>query len=242
MSMRPPVLISFATTSLVLAAIIETLAQQSELRGGLALSPSINDIPGPVTFAYLFLPTIVAVIYSLLWSWIDLDVKRMQPWLELSRQGGTTAENSLFLDYPYDFVAIVPFKAAKRRYIMLLTFRDASWLTKLQALGCLLRRHNYDDHLLDDYATAKCTYGRGTSRRSSPCQHFHFVNAHASRKPGSGHRSIDIEHGICNHMDGTAIPAVHSIELHITSFHQPGQGRDAIAFNQRHRHHHPILD
>jgi hypothetical protein len=65
--------------------------------------------------AYLYVPNIVAVLYSLIWSWVDLDVKRMQPWFELSKSEGATAENSLFLDYPYDFIATVPIKAARRR-------------------------------------------------------------------------------------------------------------------------------
>lgn len=68
-------------------------------------------------FSYLYVPTIIAVLYSLIWSWIDLDAKRMQPWFELSKKDGVTAENSLFLDYPYDFVATVPFKAARKRYV-----------------------------------------------------------------------------------------------------------------------------
>lgn len=113
--MTAPVLFSFAFASFLLAAIIEVLAQQSERRGGLALSPSANDIPAFANFCYLFLPTIVAVIYSLLWSWIDLDVKRIQPWFEMSRSTGATAERSILLDYPYEFVGFVPLRAARRR-------------------------------------------------------------------------------------------------------------------------------
>ncbi|KAK0375095.1 hypothetical protein CLIM01_07556 [Colletotrichum limetticola] len=111
-----PVLFSFAFTSFLLAAIIEILAQQSQAKGGLALSESADNIPPLANFCYLFLPTIIAVMYSLLWSWIDLDVKRMQPWLEMSKPEGASAEHSIFLDYPYDFIAFVPLKAAKRRH------------------------------------------------------------------------------------------------------------------------------
>ncbi|KAK1718589.1 uncharacterized protein CLUP02_07930 [Colletotrichum lupini] len=116
LTLGAPALFSFAFASLLLAAIIEILAQQSQNQGGLALSDSADDIPAFANFCYLFLPTIVAVIYSLLYSWIDLDVKRMQPWLEMSKPEGATAERSVFLDYPYDFVAFVPLRAAKRRH------------------------------------------------------------------------------------------------------------------------------
>ncbi|KAF9881071.1 hypothetical protein CkaCkLH20_01221 [Colletotrichum karsti] len=116
LTLSASVLFCFALASFTLAVIIEILAQQSKKNGGLALSPTLDDIPSYAKFAYLFLPTIVAVIYSLLWSWIDLDVKRIQPWLEMSRPEGATAMRSIFLDYPYDFVAFAPIKAARRRH------------------------------------------------------------------------------------------------------------------------------
>ncbi|KAF4345269.1 hypothetical protein FBEOM_771 [Fusarium beomiforme] len=102
--------------TVLLAIAVETLTQRSAAQGGLALSPSLEDMPGYAKFSYLYVPTIIAVLYSMLWSWIDLDVKRMQPWFELSKRDGATAENSLFLDYQYEFVALVPFKAAKRKH------------------------------------------------------------------------------------------------------------------------------
>ncbi len=115
--MQAPVLLAFAIASLLIAGLLEVLAQQAASEGGaLSIVDSADDIPPIVTFGYLYLPTIVAVLYSLAWNWVDLDVKRMQPWLELSKPRGATGEMSLFLDYPVDFVAIVPFKAAKRKH------------------------------------------------------------------------------------------------------------------------------
>lgn len=115
--MRAPVLIAFAAASLLLVILLEVLAQQSQKAGGLSLVKDAESLPSMVTFGYLYLPTIIAVIYSLAWSWVDLDTKRIQPWLNLSNEEGDTAENTLFLDYPYDFFAWVPIKAAKRRCV-----------------------------------------------------------------------------------------------------------------------------
>ncbi|CAM1508210.1 Fc.00g050580.m01.CDS01 [Cosmosporella sp. VM-42] len=115
-TMRAPVLLTFATASLLLAALLEVLAHQSQKAGGLSLVKDADSLPAIVTFGYLYLPTVLAVIYSLAWNWVDLDVKRMQPWLELSRESGATGHGSLFLDYPFDFVAFVPFKAARRKH------------------------------------------------------------------------------------------------------------------------------
>ncbi|KOS19649.1 hypothetical protein ESCO_000605 [Escovopsis weberi] len=112
--MTAPVLIPIAVSALCIAAAIEFLAQRSRIHGGLALVSTPDSISQYAMISYLYLPTVLAAIFSLVWNWVDLDVKRMQPWFELSKPGGATAENSLFLDYPYDFVGIVPFKAFKR--------------------------------------------------------------------------------------------------------------------------------
>ncbi|KAM0216264.1 hypothetical protein ACHAQI_002680 [Fusarium lateritium] len=116
LSLSTPILLAVVVLTILLAVAVETIAQRSASQGGLALSPTLDDMPEYAKFSYLYVPTIIAVLYSMIWSWIDLDVKRMQPWFELSKPDGATAENSLFLDYQYDFVALVPFKAAKRRH------------------------------------------------------------------------------------------------------------------------------
>ena len=73
----------------------------------------INTIFG--NFMFQHLPTILATIYSLVWNWIDLDVKRLEPWIQLSSANGAHAIDSILLHYPVDFLAFVPVKAARRR-------------------------------------------------------------------------------------------------------------------------------
>lgn len=115
--MKKRVLIPLALWTFALAGVIEFLAQKSLREGGLSLSRSVDDISASTEFLYAFFPTIVAVLYSILWNWVDLDVKRMQPWLELSKDGGVPALEALNLDYPYGFIALVPFKATKRGFV-----------------------------------------------------------------------------------------------------------------------------
>ncbi|OAQ77321.1 hypothetical protein VFPBJ_07793 [Purpureocillium lilacinum] len=115
-SMTTPILLSLALLSLLVAAGIETLAQRSAARGGLALAPTQDDIPAAAMFAYQYVPNVAAAVYSLVWNWVDLDVKRMQPWFELSQADGARGEDSLLLDYPVEFLAFVPLKAAKKRH------------------------------------------------------------------------------------------------------------------------------
>ncbi|KAH6892325.1 hypothetical protein B0T10DRAFT_401198 [Thelonectria olida] len=116
LSISTPVLVTVIAFTLLIAAGIETVAQRSKAQGGLALSPSLDEIPTYARLTYLYVPTLIAVIYSIIWSWIDLDVKRMQPWFELSKPGGAQANNSMFLDYQYEFVALVPIHAARRKH------------------------------------------------------------------------------------------------------------------------------
>ncbi|SCV34078.1 uncharacterized protein FFFS_04190 [Fusarium fujikuroi] len=116
LSLSRPILLAVIALTILLAIAVETITQRSAAQGGLALSVSLEDMPNYARFSYLYAPTVVAVLYSMIWSWIDLDVKRMQPWLELSKPNGATAEDSLFLDYQYDFVGSVPIKAAKRKH------------------------------------------------------------------------------------------------------------------------------
>ncbi|RKU40229.1 hypothetical protein DL546_002383 [Coniochaeta pulveracea] len=113
--MRPPVLVFFILVSLTLVAVIEYLAQESHKQGGLFLAPNANE-PSTGIIATRYVPTVVAVVYSLAWTWIDLDIRRIQPWLEMSRRDGGTAEATLLLDYPFEFLAFLPFSAAKRKH------------------------------------------------------------------------------------------------------------------------------
>lgn len=141
--MRAPVLCAVMVISLGLAGVIEYLAQTSQKQGGLALSPTEDDIPQTVNIVYLYLPTTVAVLYSLLCTWIDLDVRRMQPWFELSRSDGARGDQSLLLNYSFEFLAFVPITAWKQKhwpvfiagFVMMLVF----WvITPLQ--GAILGR------------------------------------------------------------------------------------------------------
>lgn len=82
---------------------------------GLAFAASVDDISTIATVSYLYLPTVIAVLYSMVWSWVDLDSKRLEPWFQLSQPGGAAAEDSILLHYPFDFLPFVPIRAARRK-------------------------------------------------------------------------------------------------------------------------------
>lgn len=115
LTLRWPLLTILVALTLSFIAVLEFLSQKSGNDGGIAFSDS--TFSASTSFGYLYLPTIIAVLYSILWSWIDLDVKRLEPWFQLSKPGGAEAKDSILLHYPFDFLAFAPLKALRRRYV-----------------------------------------------------------------------------------------------------------------------------
>ena len=59
----------------------------------------------------------VIVLYGIGWAAVDLDVKRLEPYFQLSKPNGALASDSLLLHYPFDFLAFAPIAAAKRKFV-----------------------------------------------------------------------------------------------------------------------------
>ena len=98
-----------------LAALLGILQWQNSLNGALLFAATGDTFSPMDNFLYRFCPTIIVVLYGMGWSWVDLDIKRLEPWFQLARNEGSSAKTSLLLHYPVDFLPFVPFKAAQRR-------------------------------------------------------------------------------------------------------------------------------
>ncbi len=98
-----------------LIILLGVLLWKTRRDGGILFAENIDDLPTVYSFMYLYLPTLFAVMYSTLWSWIDLDVKRLEPFFQLSRSCGAAAADSVLLQYPVEFLAAVPIRAARRK-------------------------------------------------------------------------------------------------------------------------------
>ena len=99
----------------IFIAILQYFLHKSQTEGGVIFATDINDIPLRRSFVYRYLPTIIAVIFSILVVWIDHDAKRFEPFRLMAKAGGALGKDSVLLQYPFDFMPIVPFVAAKRR-------------------------------------------------------------------------------------------------------------------------------
>ena len=126
------VLVSAATLTAVLAAALAFLQWQSARNGALFFANKLGDFSPTENFLYRYLPTIVIVLYGVGWSWIELDVKRMEPWFQLAQPGGVIAQRSLLLQYPLDFLPVVPFRAASYRSV---ESNLANQLTDIEPIG-----------------------------------------------------------------------------------------------------------
>ncbi|KAL1586528.1 hypothetical protein WHR41_05262 [Cladosporium halotolerans] len=116
MTLRRPFLLTIIAITLALIALIQVLVIKDRQNDGLLFAPDIGEVGAFDTFLHRYLPTIVAVLYSIAWTWVDLDTKRIEPYRQLSKPGGATGRDSLLLHYPYDFLGFVPFTSFKRKH------------------------------------------------------------------------------------------------------------------------------
>lgn len=87
---------------LMLAFVIVSFVGHPVERGFLPLLPAPTNAQGfsPANFVYSFVPSLIGMILFLLWQPIDAYFRALQPFANLSNTRGTTAEQSLLLDYP----------------------------------------------------------------------------------------------------------------------------------------------
>lgn len=103
-----------ATVALIV--ILEIINQKAIRDDGLFFANSLDDFKTWQVFCYRYLPTTLAVIYGMVWAVLDLDVKRLEPYFQLSRVEGVVSRDSILLNYPFEFLAYVPIAGFRRRY------------------------------------------------------------------------------------------------------------------------------
>jgi hypothetical protein len=113
-ALKSPFLLAFAIITALFIIAIECLLRRSKTNGAVAFTSS----PSSATFTdYFFVygPLVLAVLYGLVWAGVDHNIKRLEPYFQLSKPGGVTTEHSLLLNYPYVISAFAPFIAIRKR-------------------------------------------------------------------------------------------------------------------------------
>jgi hypothetical protein len=131
-SMRKPYIIILIVISLVLAIVQEWLCQKSirlaKKNRGLINFDRVSEVGLLDFIVWKYLPTLVFVIYGVLWQIMDYQTKRLEPYYQLSRPTGSAAAESLNIDYLTMWSNLAPFKAIQYR----------QWAVLSSAVGNLL--------------------------------------------------------------------------------------------------------
>ncbi|KAI9375465.1 hypothetical protein BJX61DRAFT_493857 [Aspergillus egyptiacus] len=128
--LRPTYLSFMACVILCLLLILEGLRQYSERNGGLVFFRDTDSVSNLQTFAYNYIPVIIALVLATLWSFIDFDVLRLEPYFQLSRPEGCPA-TVLFINYNFGQSFITPIASAKRRHWLVLSVSMATILIRI---------------------------------------------------------------------------------------------------------------
>ncbi|KAL8871434.1 MAG: hypothetical protein Q9174_002731 [Haloplaca sp. 1 TL-2023] len=115
-TLRAPLLLSIAGFTSISVAVMLYLSYIDQTNGGLAFVSPTGSHSMATRFCYSYLPTLIALALGTLWSWVDLDAKRLEPYFQLSKKDGAEAKDSLQLHYPFDFIALAPIRAFRRRH------------------------------------------------------------------------------------------------------------------------------
>ncbi|KAL9944266.1 hypothetical protein ACHAQF_008673 [Verticillium nonalfalfae] len=114
-SMRWPYLVALIVLSIGLAVMEELLYRQSH-RNPLLSFVSPSDLPAGQYFAFKFAPTLLSVLYGVLWQFVGIEVKRLEAFYQLSKEGGALAAESINVDYITSLNWWRPFQAIKLRH------------------------------------------------------------------------------------------------------------------------------
>jgi hypothetical protein len=128
-SMRWPYITILVVIAVVLAGITEFLCQKSlHNPNGLLHFKSATEVTVLDYFVWKYLPTIILVTYGVAWQVVDYEVKRLEPYYQLSKREGATARDSLNLDYLTAIAWFIPFRAIKYK----------QWAVVYSSLGSLI--------------------------------------------------------------------------------------------------------
>ncbi|KAH6616636.1 hypothetical protein C7974DRAFT_48621 [Boeremia exigua] len=121
LTMGSPWIAMLVVIALGLAALQEYLCQSSISKAhqdppsGLVEFTKADDLTLAAFFTWKYAPIMAFVFYGILWQMSDFEVKRLEPYYQLSRKTGATAGESLNMDYLTFMSWLVPLRALRHR-------------------------------------------------------------------------------------------------------------------------------
>ncbi|ATY65630.1 hypothetical protein A9K55_001538 [Cordyceps militaris] len=111
-SMRWPHLTLLVLVSIGLAVMQEVLFRRFH-NSPILTFHSPKEVKPLIYFAVKFLPTLAAVVYGVLWQFTDFEVRRLEAFYQLSKDGGALASASVNVDYVTSFNLVRPLRALR---------------------------------------------------------------------------------------------------------------------------------
>jgi hypothetical protein len=148
-SMGWPWLSMLVTIALLLAIVQEFLCQLCMRRikkdplGGLITFEKAAELTVLEYFTWKYAPILFFVIYGILWQITDFEVKRLEPYYQLSKQTGAFAAESLNMDYLTFMSWLVPLRALRHKqyaviYSSVATLLASSLVPVLQSASVIM--------------------------------------------------------------------------------------------------------
>jgi len=93
-----------------------TFENTSDSKRGILRFLQPNTLPASSTFAWLYFPTLIAVVYAICWQVVDDEVKRIEPFYQASRaEGGAKGDRTIFASYISIPPVLAPLQALRWR-------------------------------------------------------------------------------------------------------------------------------
>jgi flagellar basal body-associated protein FliL len=89
--------------------------EEDPTNGGLKSFEDVSKLTVSEYFAWKYAPIMGFVFYGILWQMTDFEVKRLEPFYQLSKKTGATAGESLNMDYLTFTSWLVPLRALRHR-------------------------------------------------------------------------------------------------------------------------------
>ncbi|PYH90728.1 hypothetical protein BO71DRAFT_360865 [Aspergillus ellipticus CBS 707.79] len=129
-ALRPAYLFVIASVMFAMLITLDVLRRYSQQYGGLYFFPDTDNVSDAQSFAYNYLPIIAALVLVTLWSFIDYDVLRLEPYFQISRPEGSPA-SVLFINYNFGQSFLTPLTSAKRGHWVVLLVSIATLFIRM---------------------------------------------------------------------------------------------------------------
>ncbi|PYH93347.1 hypothetical protein BO71DRAFT_381785 [Aspergillus ellipticus CBS 707.79] len=114
-TLRRQYLVPLAGLMIFMLMVTEWLRQLGNDRGSLTLFTSTDQITDSRQFVYTYVPSILSMVVAILWSIAEYDALRLEPYFQLSKPEGASAD-VLLLNYEFGHFTTAPFFAMKNRH------------------------------------------------------------------------------------------------------------------------------